>query len=41
MFLDTSKAEKEFGFRAKTSFDEGLKMTVKWYEDHFIRKVGK
>ena len=22
--LDTSKAEKEFGFKAKTNFDEGL-----------------
>ncbi len=30
--LDTSKAEKEFGFRAKTSFEEGLKKTIDWYE---------
>jgi GDP-L-fucose synthase len=29
--LDTSKAEKRFGFKAKTSFDEGLKRTVDWY----------
>lgn len=29
--LDTSKAEKEFGFRAKTSFEEGLKKTIEWY----------
>lgn len=29
--LDVSKAEKEFGFRAKTSFDEGLKKTIEWY----------
>jgi len=29
--LDTSKAEKEFGFKAKTNFDEGLKRTIKWY----------
>ena len=29
--LDTSRAEKEFGFRAKTSFEEGLKKTIKWY----------
>jgi len=29
--LDTSKAEKEFGFRAKTSFAEGLKKTIDWY----------
>lgn len=29
--LDVSKAEKEFGFRAKTSFEEGLKATIEWY----------
>lgn len=29
--LDTSKAEKEFGFKAKTNFEEGLKMTIDWY----------
>ncbi|MFQ6100897.1 MAG: GDP-L-fucose synthase family protein [Anaerolineae bacterium] len=29
--LDTSKAEQFFGFRARTSFDEGLRRTVEWY----------
>jgi GDP-L-fucose synthase len=29
--LDVSKAKKYFGFEAKTSFEEGLKETVKWY----------
>lgn len=29
--LDVSRAEKEFGFRAKVSFDEGLKKTIEWY----------
>jgi len=29
--LDVSKAEKEFGFRAKTPFEEGLKKTIDWY----------
>ncbi len=29
--LDVSKANKYFGFKAKTSFDEGLKATVNWY----------
>jgi GDP-L-fucose synthase len=29
--LDVSKAENEFGFRAKTSFEEGLKKTIAWY----------
>ena len=30
--LDISKAEKEFGFKAKTSFEIGLKETVNWYK---------
>lgn len=29
--LDVSRAEKEFGFRAKTPFDEGLRRTIDWY----------
>jgi len=29
--LDTSRAQKLFGFEAKTSFDEGLKATIDWY----------
>lgn len=29
--LDVSRAEKEFGFKAKTSFEEGLKNTIDWY----------
>lgn len=29
--LDTSRAEREFGFRAKTNFEVGLKTTIKWY----------
>ena len=29
--LDTSRAEQEFGFRAKVPFDEGLKRTIEWY----------
>ena len=32
--LDTSKAEKEFCFKAKTSFEDGLKKTIEWYKDH-------
>lgn len=30
--LDTTKAESEFGFRAKVDFDEGLKNTIEWYK---------
>jgi len=29
--LDTSQAEKEFGFRAKIDLREGLKRTIDWY----------
>jgi GDP-L-fucose synthase len=29
--LDTSRAEKEFGFRAQTNFDDGLRQTIDWY----------
>ncbi|MBC8387417.1 MAG: GDP-L-fucose synthase [Actinobacteria bacterium] len=29
--LDTSKAYDEFGFKAKVSFDEGLKKAIDWY----------
>ena len=30
--LDTSKAERMFGFKAKMSFEEGLRRTIRWYE---------
>jgi len=30
--LDTSRAEREFGFKAKTPFEEGLKKTIEWYK---------
>jgi len=30
--LDTSRAEREFGFVAKMDFDEGLKRTIEWYQ---------
>jgi GDP-L-fucose synthase len=29
--LDTTRAEKHFGFRARTGFEVGLKQTVEWY----------
>jgi len=29
--LNTSRAEKEFGFKAKTPLEEGLRETVNWY----------
>lgn len=32
--LDTSRAIREFGFRARISFAEGLERTVRWYLEH-------
>ncbi len=29
--LDTARAEKMFGFKAKTQFEEGLRKTIEWY----------
>ncbi|MCF7861664.1 GDP-L-fucose synthase [Candidatus Woesearchaeota archaeon] len=33
--LDTSRANEEFGFKSETSFDDGLKKTVEWYEENY------
>ncbi len=30
--LDTTKAERLFGFRARTPFEEGLRRTIEWYK---------
>jgi GDP-L-fucose synthase len=32
--LDVTRAEREFGFRARTSFDVGLRRTIEWYKAH-------
>jgi GDP-L-fucose synthase len=32
--LDVSRAEKEFGFKAKIGFEEGLKRTIDWYRNN-------
>jgi len=33
-YLDTSRAEKEFGFKAKMPFEEGLRKTIEWYKKY-------
>ncbi|MCR4337906.1 MAG: GDP-L-fucose synthase [Candidatus Omnitrophica bacterium] len=33
--LDTTKAYDEFGFKAKVTFEEGLKKTILWYKKNF------
>ncbi len=35
--LDTSKAEKFFGFKAKTSFEEGINNTISWYLKNYAK----
>jgi GDP-L-fucose synthase len=32
--LDVSRAEREFGFRARTGFEEGLSRTIEWYRQY-------
>jgi GDP-L-fucose synthase len=32
--LDVTRAEREFGFRARTDFRTGLRKTIAWYEEH-------
>ena len=32
--LDTTRAEKLFGFKARTTFEDGLARTIEWYRAH-------
>lgn len=36
--LDTTRAEKEFGFKSKVTFQEGLKQTIQWYRENHLKK---
>ncbi len=38
--LDITKAEKEFGFKAKVTLEEGLKKTIEWYKNEILFKGG-
>ena len=35
--VDTSRAKKEFGFTAKTDFEDGLRQTIDWYLTHIAK----
>lgn len=35
--LNTSRAERGFGFRAQTPFEDGLRRTIAWYEEQRAR----
>jgi GDP-L-fucose synthase len=39
--LDVSRAEKEFGFKSKTTFEVGLKNTIDWYQKNKIEDTCK
>jgi dTDP-glucose 4,6-dehydratase len=32
--IDSAKIERELGWRPRVAFDEGLRQTVRWYQDH-------
>lgn len=34
--FDSSRAEREFGFKAQTSFAVGLRQTIDWYKKYFV-----
>lgn len=38
--LNTSKAEREFGFKAKMSLEEGLRRTIDWYKENRGKRTG-
>jgi GDP-L-fucose synthase len=37
--LDTSRAFNEFGFKAKTDLESGLRKTIEWYEKSYLKKA--
>ena len=37
--LDTQRAFDEFGFKAATSFEQGLKKTIDWYRENLASKI--
>jgi nucleoside-diphosphate-sugar epimerase len=38
--LDVTRAEREFGFRAATPFDGGLRKTIQWFQSNRA-EIGK
>lgn len=39
--LDVSRAKKEFGFEAQTPLEQGLKETIRWYQENRLRVLDK
>ncbi len=38
--LDITRAEQEFGFQARTSFEDGMRATVDWFREHLETEAG-
>jgi GDP-L-fucose synthase len=38
--LDINRAESLFGFRARTSFEDGLRRTIEWYRQNLLERSG-
>lgn len=38
--LDITRAEQEFGFQARTSFEDGMRATVNWFREHLETEAG-
>jgi UDP-glucuronate 4-epimerase len=36
-FADTTALEQDYGYRAKTELDEGIKAFVEWYRAYYNR----
>jgi GDP-L-fucose synthase len=37
--LDTSRAKEQFGFQARTPFEEGLQQTIAWYQENILSRA--
>jgi nucleoside-diphosphate-sugar epimerase len=37
--LDTSRATNEFGFVARTKFEDGLRRTIGWYRQSGVSRL--
>ena len=37
--IDTSRAEKELAFTAKTRLEEGLKKTLEWHKEQRVKGI--
>ena len=36
-YSNTNKLYKDFGFKSKVSFEQGIKEFIKWYKEYYKR----